>query len=392
MKKRILTVCKGHQNIAGAQLYLKQIASLFPRSRYELHYGLRKADGLKVFEEIAKDHNVNLWEYDWRHLPLRRSIKVGLKLFKGLRPHIVIFNSSEDKVLAPIWASALVQVKKRIMVVHWAQSASDLPIFRSKPGLPFPVPSRYSLKTRLIRGLTFRWLTKIIFVNNMTRDAYNKLYRVPDSRCVTIYNGVDLNVFSNLNGVRPRMREQLGVNAKDIVLFAAGNLTEVKGYGYLIKAIRLTRLVGAPMKCFIAGQGELKKELETLINDLDLNDKVELLGYRDDIPYLLAASDIFCMPSINEALGYSLLEAMAAGLPVIATDVGGIPEVVTNGKEGILVPPKDAESLAKAIEKLAVNPELRIQMGNLGRKTVEERFSVDKMLSDTAHVFEEIFV
>ncbi len=383
---RVLFVCKGHQHIAGAQLYLKQIAPLFPPSNYELHYAFHKGNGVRVFEEIGQHRKIYSWQYDWRHLTFRESLFTGIKLFKQISPDLIIFNSSEDKVLAPVWASLKAGIKRRIMVVHWAQSENDLPIFRSKPNFPFPIPSRYSIKTRLLRSLTFNSLTKIIFVNKMTREAYIKLYRISRARSITIYNGVDLGSFRSLDYLRDRARKGLGVAEKDVVVFAAGNLTAVKGYEYLIKAIYLLIRKAVPVKCFIAGRGELKSQLELLISKLGLERNVMLLGYRSDIPFLLAASDIFCMPSINEALGYSLLEAMAAGIPVIASNVGGIPEVVTDGKEGILVPPKAPEELAKAIQSLVHDPKSRVRMGLNGKRRVQANFSLEKMLEQTRSV------
>ena len=383
---RVLFICKGHHHIAGAQLYLKQIAPLFPPSNYELHYAFHKGDGVRVFEEIGQHRKIYPWQYDWRHLTFRESLFKGIKLFKQISPDLVIFNSSEDKVLAPVWASFKAGIKRRVMVVHWAQSVNDLPIFRSKPNFPFPMPSRYSIRTRLLRSLTFNSLTRIIFVNKMTREAYIKLYRISRSRSITIYNGVDLGSFSNLDYLRDQARKGLGASDDDVIVFAAGNLTVVKGYEYLIKAIYLLVRKGLSVKCFIAGQGELKSQLELLVRKLGIEKSVSLLGYRSDIPLLLAASDIFCMPSINEALGYSLLEAMAAGIPVVASHVGGIPEVVSNGKEGILIPPRDANSLAEAIKQLVSNRELRTRMGKNGRMRVEKKFTLEKMLSETAQV------
>jgi len=381
--KRILFICKGHPNIAGAQLYLKQIVSLFCKEGYELHFALHKGDGLRVFDEIGRDCRVYLWEYDWRHLSRFRSFLWGIKLFQKIRPDAVIFNSSEDRVFPPIWAAWVYRIKNRVMVVHWAETPGSLHLFRKKVGLPMPLPSRYAIKRRVLKGVSLRLLKKIIFVNAITRTAYIELYRVPSGRCVTIYNGIQPEYFRDLEITREGVRGALGVKSGEYMVLAAGNLAEVKGYKYLISAIYDLVEKGIPIKCFIAGQGELKEELEKQIMSLELDRNVKLLGYRDDIPSLLTAADIFCMPSLNEALGYSLLEAMAAGIPVIASNVGGIPEALTDGKEGLLVPSGDVRELSLAIQKLISDDELAKRLGLNGRHTVNQTFSLERMLTQT---------
>jgi glycosyltransferase involved in cell wall biosynthesis len=186
---------------------------------------------------------------------------------------------------------------------------------------------------------------------------------------------------------REEFRRMLGVRDDECMALATGNLTEVKGYQYLIAAVADLVNKGVAVKCFIAGQGELKDSLDRQIEEMRLEDSVKLLGYRDDVPALLGAADIFCMPSLSEALPYSLLEALAAGVPVVASRVGGIPEVITHGKEGFLVPAKNVSELCMAIQQLVSNPELRKKMSSQALATVSGRFSVGKMLSESGDLF-----
>lgn len=387
MKKKVLIVCKGHQNIAGAQLYLKQISTLFPRHEYEIHFAFSRKDGTRVFDEISRECTVYQWEYDWRHLSAIASFIKGFEIFRKIRPDLVIFNGSEDKILYPVWAACLGGAGRRVMVIHWAQSANGLPAFRKKPGHTLPRPSFYSIKTRLLRGLSLCTLNRIVFVNNGTRKAYVKLYKIPAKRCSTIYNGIEPEAFSSMKSRREEFRRMLGVRDDECMALATGNLTEVKGYKYLISAVADLVNKGVAIKCFIAGQGELKDSLDRQIEEMRLEDSVKLLGYRDDVPALLGAADIFCMPSLSEALGYSLLEALAAGVPVVASRVGGIPEVITHGKEGFLVPAKNVSELCMAIQQLVSNPELRKKMSSQALATVSGRFSVGKMLSESGDLF-----
>ena len=387
---RILVICKGHRNIAGAQLYLQNLSTLFTSEKYELHFALRKKDGLRVFSEIAKHCKIKIWEYDWRHLGFAKSFKKGMTLYKKILPELILFNSAEDEVIAPLWASFLCHIPNRAMVVHWAQSPDSLSFFKKKSGIPFP--SRYAIKTRLLRAISYMLLHKIIFVNNITRKAFIRLYKIPPKRCETIYNGVNLSKFSNAADQRQIIRKKLNLKPSECMIFASGNLTQVKGHIYLIHAMKRLLAEGIDFKCFIAGQGELKESLHQKILDLGIEKNVTLLGYRNDIPLLLSATDIFCMPSLNEALGYSLLEALAAGIPIVASNVGGIPEVITDGIDGILCEPGNEEKLYLAIKKLWGNDNLRKEMALNGLKKVEEKFSLTKTLQQTEYTLKQGFL
>lgn len=384
--KKILIVCKGHPHVAGAQLYLKQISALFPRQAFELCFALRPEDGLQFIDEISAQCITSTIAYDWRHLSFLKAFRMGVRLFRETKPDLIIFNSPEDRILAPVWAAWFSKVPKTILVVHWAQSRNDMPLFSRKRMLPFPIPSRFAFKTRLIRALSYRLLDALLFVSHGTRQAYTELYKVPETRCHTIHNGVHVARFDQPQ-LRDGVRSQLGLAPDDCMLLATGNLTEVKGHRYLVAAVQKLVSRGSNVKCFIAGRGELEEALQAQIKKCGLEHHVFLLGYRSDIPALLSAADIFCMPSLNEAFGYSLVEAMAAGLPVVASCVGGIPEVVGDGREGFLMPAADIEGLAAAIDRLRQQAELRKKMGEAGFLKANQRFDLAIMLRQTQKLF-----
>jgi len=386
-KKKILIICKGHKNVAGAQLYLKQICMLFNPVEYEVHFAYHKEDGDRFYNEIAEYCDVFFWEYDWRHIKPWQSFKKGYSLIKKIKPEIVIFNSSEDEIMGTIWAARVCRVPKRVMVVHWALSSSSLPLFVRKKGFPLPIPSRYSMRTRIVRSLCYHFLNNIVFVNQITRNAYIELYKLSPDKCITIYNGIDIEKYEASSDLKIKIRSELGLNSGDCMVLATGNLTEVKGHKYLISAMRKLVDDFSHVKCFIAGQGELKIELENQIHELGLTDHVILLGYRNDVARLLIASDMFCMPSLNEALGYSLLEASAAGVPIVASDVGGIPEVIEHNITGLLVKPCDAVLLYQSLKKIWENPELGRCLVENGKKHIIETFSIDRMLYCTESIF-----
>ncbi len=387
--KKILVVCKGHRNIAGAQLYLKQIAVIFPQRDYEIYFALQKSDGLRFIEEISSSCRTQIVDYDWRHLPFGISFKLARTIYSRIKPDLIIYNSSEDKILAPIWASRSFKSPKKVMIVHWAQSERDLPLFSKRRIAGIPIPSRYSIKTRAIRAQSYNALDHLVFVNQMTRRAYTKLYRLKPSKCTTIYNGVDLSAFSKAEK-RAEVRCRLDLAPSDIMLLSTGNLTAVKGHSCLISAVASLVAKGMKIKCFLAGQGELEGQLARQIADLGLSSSVKLLGYRNDVAELLSACDLFCMPSLNEALGYSLIEAMAAGKPVVASGVGGIPEVITTEREGLLVNPGDVEALSDAIERVLTNGSLMESLKQNALQKVKAEFSIETMRTSTKALFEKI--
>jgi len=384
MKQQILFICKGHKHIAGAQLYLKQISSIFHPDHYDLHFALNLNDGVRVFDELSKTRFVRLWDYDWRHISFSAAFREIRKIIHNIRPEYVIFNSSEDKILAPIIGAYSQRGPNLVMVVHWALDINSLPLIVSRKNIPFPIISRYSLLCRIKRGVAFSLLSKIIFVNQSTRNAYIKLYKIPNEKCTTIYNGIETNRFAFSERIREKVRQELALGEEDIMLLSTGNLTAVKGHSFLIEAVGKLVRTGRQVKCFIAGQGELQESLAQQISEKNLSKHVYLLGFRNDILSLLAATDIFCMPSLNEALGYSLLEAMASGRAIVATNAGGIPEVITNNIEGLLVEPGNDEMLFEAIDKLISDKNLRVSMGNNGICKARDFFSLEKMLQKSA--------
>ena len=140
----------------------------------------------------------------------------------------------------------------------------------------------------------------------------------------------------------------------------------------------------------IAGGGELEPYLRELAEELGVMQRVHVLGPRQDVPALMHALDVFAMPSIWEGFGLVLLEAMAAGKPIVASRVATIPEVVVDGETGLLVPAGDAAALADALASLAAHPELARHMGEAGRERLRQRFSIDKMVGDTETLYREL--
>lgn len=208
-----------------------------------------------------------------------------------------------------------------------------------------------------------------------------------------IPNGVDLARFDLPAGVCS-LRREFSIPAGAPLLGVVARLEPEKGHRYLQEAMPAI-LRGAPETWLvIVGEGSLDGELRALAASLPgpAPDRITFTGRREDVAAITGDVDVAVLPSLREAQGISILEAMARRKPVVASAVGGIPEVLTNGLDGLLVPPADPAALADACIRLACSPELRARMGEAGRRTVEERFSLDAMVRRIEGVYDEELV
>lgn len=217
-------------------------------------------------------------------------------------------------------------------------------------------------------------------------------------RIRVVPSGVDCAQFAPPAArAREAARARFGLRAADVIVGALGALVPRKGHRVLIEAIALARhqpdqtaeaaVTHGRLRCLIAGAGPLAAELAGFARELGCQDDVRLLGRVEDPRELLWALDVCAMPSMKEGLGVAALEAMACGLPVVASAVGGLREVVEDEVSGLLVPPGDAAALASAVTALAQSAEQRAAMGAAGRARVVERFSMNAMARGTAEIY-----
>ncbi len=206
-------------------------------------------------------------------------------------------------------------------------------------------------------------------------------------KVITIRNGVDLGDLPSETGRREK-RLELGLDGEDILVGAVGRLDRQKGFATLIEA--MSRLRSAPVSCAILGDGPERPRLEALIRRRRLERSVRLIGEKAEIAPWLSAFDLYCLPSLWEGLPNSLLEAMAIGLPAIASDVDGVPEAVTSGTDGLLVPPDNPAALAAALRSLAGDPARRSALGAAARAAVGERFTLRRMIGEYERAYENV--
>lgn len=201
---------------------------------------------------------------------------------------------------------------------------------------------------------------------------------IASSKVETIYNGIDTQPYSFVNG-NGQLRDTLGISPEARVIGTVGSLYPVKGQTYLLQSMsRLVRQIPT-LICLVVGRGQLLSALQGEAAALGLTEHVRFLGYRTDVPELLGLMEAFVLPSLSEGLPLGLLEAQAAGRPVVASDVGGNGEVVQDGTTGYLVPAGRPEPLADRIAALLSNPAQAKAMGERGRTRVHEMFSLEVM-------------
>lgn len=254
-------------------------------------------------------------------------------------------------------------------------------------GVPFVISSRRELADwkkphhHLLERLSNIFTDKIVACSEAARRFALRDEQLAEEKVVTIYNGINLNEFS------PRQKdaallEELGFNEKDIIVGMVTKLAPVKDVGTALEAIAKAKKEYPGIKCIIVGGGYQRLEMEDKARTLGINGNVKLLGLRDDISRMLSIMDVFLLTSLSEGFPNSILEAMACGLPVVATKVGGIPEVVTDNRSGILVESNNPAATATAIIRLLKDENLRKDMGRCAREIIEQKFNLSRMASD----------
>ena len=266
-----------------------------------------------------------------------------------------------------VWRLLRLVRRERIDVVHVHSPAlaalARLPLrllVRPRPAIVYTEHNNwgsYGPVTRLLHRWTFRLDDAQLAVSDDARASVPARLR---ERVEVLVHGVPLEPLREHLRGREAARRDLGIGAGEVVILTVANLRLDKDYPTLLEA---ASLVDDPRVRFLAvGQGPLEATIRERHRDLGLGDRFRLLGYRDDVPRLLAAADVFAMSSVVEGYPVALMEAMAMGLPVVATAVGGVPAAVRHGQDGLLVPARDPSALAAAVQQLADDPERRARL------------------------------
>ncbi|HXG08792.1 MAG TPA: glycosyltransferase [Gemmataceae bacterium] len=268
-------------------------------------------------------------------------------------------------------------------------------LFYRRPAVLFTEHGRhqpdYPRRKRMIANrLLLERRDRVVGVGEAVRQALIVNEGIPPGRVQVIYNGIDLSAFRNGYHDRPAVRREMGVGEGDLVLLQVARLDYLKDHATAVRTIERVVRCRPDARLVLVGEGPEREAIERLVRAKGLEAHVRLLGLRSDIGRLLAAADVFLLTSISEGIPLTVIEAMAAGLPVVATRVGGMTEVVEEGVTALLAPAGDDVGLAEAILRLADKPALRRRMGQLGRERAGARFSESRMHAHYQRLYQEM--
>lgn len=262
-----------------------------------------------------------------------------------------------------------------------AAAIARVPAIVATEHLFIDVPWRRSIAVqRLLSGAVGRYLA----VSRSVATRLRTDLRIPPGKIRVIPNGVDAAQIAR--PFDPLLRATLTRGADRPVILTLARLNPQKGLRYLLEAA-----AQVPEACFVvAGEGDERAALEAGAAALGLDGRFRLLGQRDDVPELLASCDMVVLPSLFEGLPLAVLEGMAAGRPVVATDVDGVGEAISDGETGLLVPPAQPASLARAIRRLLADAELGVRLATAARARVRDHFSAEAMVAGVCETYEQL--
>ena len=288
------------------------------------------------------------------------------RLIKSVKPDLISTHSSKAGILGRL-----------------AAKACGVPVIFTAHGWAFTegVPPTKRLIYIGAERLAAKWADKIICVSENDRKLALGCGVSTEEQLITIHNGMPL--------ISGTFNNNKGEEDKTVEFIMVARFSEPKDHQLLLHAVQQINSQN-DYTFSLVGDGELLEKTGSLCFQLNIDEKVRFLGSRQDVPELLAGADVFVLTSNWEGLPRSIIEAMRAGLPVIASDVGGVNELVEEGVTGYLVPRGDVETLRARLETLIDNPELRQQMGMAGYERFIEKFTFDRMLKETVKVYEEV--
>lgn len=254
------------------------------------------------------------------------------------------------------------------------------------------MPDRRERFVKIKSWIIRKFASANVLVADFMHVNYIKLGGYRENEIMTIHNGTKF-CQPPTQDVIDKLRDELNLKPDDIIIGNVANLRTPKGHQYLVEAAGIVCNKLPQAKFLLIGEegdGSIRMMIKEKATSLGVTDRVKLLGFRKDIPELLHLLDIFVLSSISEGLPLSVVEAMAAGKPVVVTNVGGLSEVVTDGVDGYIVPPAQPEALADKLLKLAEDKSLREKMGAIGFDNVKVEFSLETMISRYENLYESL--
>ena len=376
-KVNILYLMGGDPAIfGGGKRVFMQLMSLLNREHFKIHSCCALS---KDQEELLRRFGGKIVDIDIQHCGLPSSLKRLCRYVIENDLHIIHSQGAR----ANFYARLAVRLSgRRTKVVNsMAMLTEDYDVGYAKKTI-------YCSLDRFSE----RYVNMFLPVSDALKKRLLEQHTIPARRIARIYNGIELEEYQpDISGKASlEIRKEFGIDKDQLIVGGVGRLTWGKGFEVLIKAIQPIIKAVPEAKILIVGDGPLKGKLERMGEMLNVNSNLIFSGFRNDVRSLLSAIDVFVLPSFAEGFPMITLEAMAMLKPIIATNIDGITEQITDGKHGILVPPGDPDALSKAIMGLINDKQLAKNMGTEARKRVEKEFSVEKMVAETEKVYQSL--
>ncbi|MGQ0809795.1 MAG: glycosyltransferase family 4 protein [Nitrospiraceae bacterium] len=298
-----------------------------------------------------------------------------IQVFRRERPSIVHTHTSKAGALGRV-AAWMTRVPAVIHTPHGH-------VFYGHFG---PVTTRIFLLMEQVLAKVTTWM---IGLTEAERSDHLERRVGRSERFAVAYSGIDLDRFRQVRDRRGERPSYFRCPSDAVIVGSVGWLTPIKGHRFLIQAVAQLKPVFPKLHLVIVGSGDLLDELSALAKELRMTDSVQFLGERTDVDACLAGMDCFVLSSLNEGMGRALIEAMAAGLPVIATHVGGIPALIEQERTGLLVPPGDAQALGDALRRYLDHPEWAREVGIAASQAIGPRFGVGAMVQVIEGLYDE---
>jgi sugar transferase (PEP-CTERM/EpsH1 system associated) len=264
-------------------------------------------------------------------------------------------------------------------------------VVHSEHGLEASASAHEPKRRIWFRRMAYHLADRVLSVSYQLRDLHAARTGFDPKRITVIHNGVDRNRFCPDAAGRVRMRQELGLAADEFCVGCVGNLFPVKGHMTALQAVESLAAQGRKWRLLLIGEGPERERLEAyLAQRPDWKERVQLMGTSHRVPEMLQAMDVYLLPSIAEGISNSLLEAMASGIPAVATATGGNPEVVVEGESGLLFPVGDVRRLSDRLLRLQADRKLRADLADRALRRVREEFSLDSMVGKYAQLYESL--
>ncbi len=364
---RVLQICSARE-LGGGEKHVAELANALSRRGHGVFAALIPASPL--LSELTAVPVNNILE-----LPMRNALSVGsaLKLARFAR-------------------------ENQIEIIH-AHMARDYPLAAlaasRSGGIPLVLTRHVLFPLKKIHRLTLCRVARVIAVSQAVAKVLHAQAIFDERKLAVIHNGIDVEKFSRKQNERASAETARGENQERLRVGTIGHLGPIKGHDDFIRAAAIINSQRDDVDFIIAGEdksrtGEHRRQIEKLIDDLGLGGRVFLSGWVDDVVHLLSTLDLLVSAARSEPFGLVIVEAMASGVPVVATMTAGAREIIDADKTGLLAPIGDPEALAAAICELLDDPKKRERLADDARRMVSERFSLDRMITRTEQVYQAV--